>query len=139
MIVLDTNVLSEVLKPVPSQPVAEWMAAQETTSLFLTTITVAEILTGIETMPQGRRRTELLAAVEKEFVRWFDGRILVFDEPSARAYAGIVAGRKRAGRLTTPFDIMIAAIAQVRGAAVATRNVPHFQDFGVQVINPWNS
>ena len=137
MIVLDTNVLSEALKPLPSPIVIDWLAAQEPSSVFTTAITQAEVLYGVETLPAGRRRMRLLAAVEKMFAEEFEGRILPFDEDAARAFAGIVAARDRAGRPISQFDAMIAAIARSHRAAVATRNTADFQNCGVDVINPW--
>ena len=137
MIILDTNVLSEALKPVPSLIVLDWLAAQEPSSVFTTTITQAEVLYGIEALPAGKRRTRLLAAVEQMFAEQFEGRILPFDEDAARAFAGIVAARDAAGRPISQCDAMIAAIARSHRAAVATRNTGDFQHCGVEVINPW--
>ena len=137
MIILDTNVLSEALKPVPSLIVLDWLAAQEPSSVFTTTITQAEVLYGIEALPAGKRRTRLLAAVEQMFAEQFEGRILPFDEDAARAFAGIVAARDRAGCPISQFDAMIAAIARSHRAAVATRNTADFHNCGVVVINPW--
>jgi predicted nucleic acid-binding protein len=137
VIILDTNVLSEALKPVPSLIVLDWLAAQEPSSVFTTTITQAEVLYGIEALPAGKRRTRLLAAVEQMFAEQFEGRILPFDEDAARAFAGIVAARDAAGRPISQCDAMIAAIARSHRAAVATRNTGDFQHCGVEVINPW--
>lgn len=137
MIVLDTNVLSEALKPVPSPIVLDWLAAQEPSLVFTTTVTQAEVLYGIEILPPGKRRMRLLAAVEKMFAEEFGGRILSFDENAARAFAGIVAARDAAGHPTSQFDAMIAAIARSYRAAVATRNTADFQHCGIDVINPW--
>ena len=137
MILLDTNVLSEVLKPLPSPIVLRWLAAQEPSSVFTTSVTQAEVLYGIETLPPGKRRTRLLAAVEKMFAEEFEGRILPFDEDSARAFAGIVAARDAAGRPISQFDAMIAAIARSHRAAVATHNTADFQHCGIDLINPW--
>ena len=137
MILLDTNVLSEALKPLPSPIVLRWLAAQEPSSVFTTSVTQAEVLYGIETLPPGKRRTRLLAAVQKMFAEEFEGRILPFDEDSARAFAGIVAARDAAGRPISQFDAMIAAIARSHRAAVATRNTADFQHCGIDLINPW--
>jgi len=136
VIVLDTNVLSEALKPLPSRIVLGWLAAQQPLSVFTTAITEAEVLYGVETLP-GKRRTRLLAAVERMFAEEFAGRILPFDEDAARAFAGIVAARDTAGRPISQFDAMIAAIARSHRAAVATRNTADFQHCGIEVINPW--
>ncbi len=137
MIVLDTNALSETLKPSPSQIVLSWLAAQETRAVFITAITQAEMLHGIESLPAGKRKTHLSAAVERIFVERFPGRILPFDEEAARTYAKIASQRKTVGRPISLFDAMIAAIARSRSAAVATRNTSDFEGCGVRVINPW--
>ena len=137
MIVLDTNVLSEALKPLPSGIVLGWLAAQEPPSVFTTTITLAEILYGVEGLPPGKRRMRLLAGVEKMFAQEFEGRILPFDEGAARTFAGIVAARDAAGRPISQFDAMIAAIARSHRAAVATRNTADFEHCGIRIINPW--
>jgi predicted nucleic acid-binding protein len=98
VMVLDTNVLSEALKPMPSDEVLGWLAAQPPSSIFTTTITMAEVLYGVEALPQGKRRTRLLAAVEKMFAEQFEGRMLPFDEEAARLFARIVASRNTVGR-----------------------------------------
>ena len=137
MIVLDTNVLSEALRPLPSQIVMHWLAAQAPSSVFTTAITQAEVLYGVEMLPAGRRRMRLLAAVEKMFAEEFEDRILAFNEDAARAFAGIVATRDRAGRPISQFDAMIAAIARSHRATVAIRNTADFQNCGVDIVNPW--
>ena len=137
MTVLDTNVLSEALKPSPSGIVLRWLAAQEPSAVFITTITQAEVLYGIEVLPAGKRGTRLAAIIEKLISEEFDDRILSFDEDAARVFAKIVQGRETAGRPISQFDAMIAAIARSRGAAVATRNASDFEHCGIRVINPW--
>ena len=97
MIVLDTNVLSEALKPAPAEGVLRWLAAQAPAAVFTTNITLAEILYGLELLPAGKRRLQLLTAVEKMFAEQFEGRILSFDEEAARLFAGIAASRSAAG------------------------------------------
>lgn len=139
MIVLDTNTLSETMKPLPSDPVLRWLASQEPTSTFLTFVTQAEILYGLELMPVGRRRQRLADAAEEVFTEDFRGRILPFDELSAREFAKILATRKAAGGPMSQFDAMIAAIARSHGAALATRNSDDFEDCGIRLINPWNA
>ena len=138
MIVLDTNVLSEALRPSPSGVVLHWLAAQEPMEVFITTITQAEVLYGVAVMPAGKRRTRLHAAIEKLFSDEFEGRILPFDEESARTFAMIVSGREAKGRPISQFDAMIASIARSRRAAVATRNVHDFEHCEVRIINPWD-
>src|SRR5438128_1821863 len=98
MIVLDTNVLSEALKPAPSDIVMQWLATQDPAEVFITAVTQAEILYGIEAMPAGKRRTRLYVATEKLFSEEFQGRILPFNEESARLFATVVSGRRVLGR-----------------------------------------
>lgn len=137
MIVLDTNVVSEVLKPSPSETVLRWLAAQEAAEIFITAITQAEILYGIESLPSGKRRTRLYAAIETIFAVDFKDRILSFENESARAFAKLVSHRESLGQPISQFDAMIAAVANSRHAALATRNTRHFQHCGVRIINPW--
>lgn len=137
MIVLDTNVLSELMKPAPAESVVRWMAAQPATSLYTTSITQAEIFHGIMLLPSGRRRNAFEAAAEAMFNEDFTGRILPFGSDAARPYARIAAERRRAGRPISHFDAQIAAIARSTGAAIATRNVADYDGSGVKVINPW--
>jgi toxin FitB len=137
MIVLDTNVLSEALRPSPEEAVLRWLARQNRDLVFTTTITQAEILYGIETAPPGKRRTRLHAAVEQLFSEEFHERILSFDVKAAQAYPSIVAGREAIGRPISQFDAIIASVCQSRNAAIATRNVSDFENCGVAIINPW--
>jgi hypothetical protein len=139
MIVLDTNVLSELMRPVPTERVVRWVAAQPATSLYTTTIAQAEILHGILLLPRGRRRTTLQAAAESMFNEDFDGRVLPFGSQSAVIYASIAVERRRAGRPISRFDAQIAAISRSAGAAIATRNVSDYEGCGVKVINPWEA
>lgn len=136
MIVLDTNVLSEAMKPAPAPAVASWMVLQNAGELFTTTVSEAEILLGIAILPDGRRKQELEAAVRR-VLGLFSSRILSFDSAAAQVYARIVAERRRIGRLIGSFDAQIAAIAHSRGMALATRNVPDFDGIGVTLIDPW--
>ena len=105
--------------------------------MFITTITQAEVLYGVELLPAGKRRMRLSVAIDKLFAEDFKGRILSFDEDSARVFAKIVTGREAAGRPISQFDAMIAAIARSHSAAVATRNTHDFEHCGIRVINPW--
>jgi len=139
MIVLDTNVLSEALRPSPSQAVLDWLAAQDPLTVFVTSVTQAEVLYGVETMPAGKRRTSLQSAIEELFSEEFHGRILPFDEESARTYAKIVSAREALGRPISQFDAMIAAISRSRQAALATRNGGDFEHCGIRIINPWKA
>ncbi len=138
MIVLDTNVLSELMKPTPAASVVRWLAAQPATSLYTTSIAQAEILHGIMLLPSGRRRSAFEAAADAMFREDFGGRILVFDSDAAHPYARIAAARRRAGRPISHFDAQIAAIARSAGSAIATRNVTDYDGCGIRVINPWD-
>lgn len=139
MIVLDTNVVSELMKPVPAAAVARWIAEQPATTLYTTTVTQAEILHGILLLPAGKRRTALETAAEAMFDEDFGDRVLPFGNEAARAYAQIAAQRRRSGRPISQFDAQIAAIARSARATVATRNVGDYEDCGVRVVNPWNA
>jgi predicted nucleic acid-binding protein len=137
MIVLDTNVLSETLRPLPSPKVLEWMRSEPVSALFTTAITEAELLYGIALLPSGRRRQSLEAVVELILSEDLAGRILPFDSAAAREFADIAARRRLAGRPISDADARIAAIARSRGAALATRNVADFAGCEVQIIDPW--
>jgi toxin FitB len=138
MIVLDTNVLSELMKAAPSEVVSSWVARQPPSSLFITTVAQAEILYGLALLPSGRRRNELGAAAQAMFEEDFAGRILPFDIAAAYQFAEIAAERRQSGRPISQFDAQIAAIARSRGAALSTRNISDFEECGLQVFNPWN-
>jgi predicted nucleic acid-binding protein len=137
VIVLDTNVLSEMMRPKPDSTVAAWISARPASSLFTTTVTQAEILYGLRLLPSTKRRSRLEAAANEMFVTDFAGRVLPFDQAAAQAYAEIAAARRQAGRPITQFDAQIAAIARSRDAGVATRNVGDFEGCGIGVIDPW--
>jgi hypothetical protein len=139
VIVLDTNVLSELMRPKPATTVAKWVAKQSAASLFTTTITQAAILHGVLLLPEGRRRDAIDAAADAMFEEDFAGRILPFGSHAAHAYAEIAAARRRLGRPISQFDAQIAAIAFSTGAGVATRNVPDFEGCGIHVIDPWQA
>ncbi|MBY3127470.1 type II toxin-antitoxin system VapC family toxin [Rhizobium laguerreae] len=136
MIVLGTNVISELLTPAPNVGVIEWLGAQHPLSVFTTAITEAEILYGLRLLPHGRRRSDLEAAVLPIFNEDMSGRVLPFDRDAADVYA-IITDRRKAGRPIRQFDAQIAAIAISRGASLATRNVSDFEGIGLQIINPW--
>jgi len=139
MIILDTNELSEAFRPSPSEGALRWLGAQGPLSVFTTAITQAEILYGIEMLPAGKRRTRLLAAVEKVLADEFHGRLLPFDEDAARVFPKIVAGRDALGRPISQLDALIAAIARSRRAVLATRNTRDFDHCGLRIINPWTA
>lgn len=139
MILLDTNVLSELMRSNPSPAVSAWVAQQSPGELCTTSITEAEILYGIELLAKGRRRDQLLAAAEAMFSEDFTGRVHSFDEDAARAFSKIAAHRRALGKPISHADTQIAAIAQVRNAKLATRNIGDFVDCGVEVIDPWKA
>jgi predicted nucleic acid-binding protein len=139
MLLLDTNVLSVLLRAEPEKVVAGWISGQRSAPLYTTSICQAELWSRIAIMPVGHRRLYLEQAVYAMFVEEFDGRVLAFDDQAALAYAQIFAARRRAGRPGATADLMIAAIAQIHAASVVTRNVRDFDGCGVPVINPWDA
>jgi predicted nucleic acid-binding protein len=139
MIVLDTNVVSELMKSAPEPAVMAWIDAIPGATLFLSAVTQAEILYGVALVPEGKRREGLALAARNAFETYFRGRILPFDSEAAEAFAELAAGRRRAGRPISQADAQIAAIARSRGAALATRNVPDFEGCGVEIVDPWGA
>lgn len=137
MIVLDTNVLSEGLRPQPSAKVLHWMQSEPLTALFTTTITEAELLYGAALLPDGRRRQALEAVIAELLGARFAGRILPFDSAAAREFANIASKRRLDGRPIGEADGRIAAIARSRGARLATRNVSDFAECGLTIVDPW--
>jgi hypothetical protein len=137
MIVLDTNVVSELMRPEPAPQVTACLRAHGATPLAVTTITVAEILYGIRRLTAGARRSGLEASFFDVMAQGFRGRLLVFDEAAADCFATILVERGRAGRPAPVLDAMIAAIARSRGATVATRHVADFVECGLDVLDPW--
>ena len=138
MVVLDTNVVSELMRERVDPRVRAWLDSQLNSALFTTTITEAEILTGIAILPDGERRRGIAAAAERAFGVLFAGRILPFDSAAAKAYAVIAAARRAAGHPINHADCQIAAIARSAGASVATRDSDGFQGCGIDVVNPWS-
>jgi predicted nucleic acid-binding protein len=137
MIVLDTNVLSELMGATPAAAVLNWISIRSAANLYTTSITQAEILNGVLALPVGRRRRNIEAAAGAMFEEEFSGRILAFDSTAARPYAELVNERYSRGLPISQFDAQIAAIARAAGASVATRNVSDFAHTGVRIINPW--
>lgn len=135
MIILDTNVVSELMRPAPDPGVVAWIAGQG--SLWLTAVSEAELRLGVALMPAGARAEAVGAAVAAMLAEDFAGRILPFDSAAARAYAVICRDRRTAGRPVAAFDAMIAAVARAAGATVATRNLRDFEGCGVALVNPW--
>ena len=137
MLIVDTNVISEIMQLVPSPRVLGWWSQHRSTELFTSAITMAEILYGIELLPKGKRHDRLLTEAEVVFAQDFFGRILPFDEEAARAFAEIAAARRGRGQPNAELDAQIAAIARSRKATLATRNISDFEDCGVRLVNPW--
>ncbi len=138
MIIVDTNVLSELMRPKPSARVAAWVAKQPAAELSTTSITEAEIFYGIELLAKGKRRQGLLAAAEAMFAEDLAGRIFAFESDAARVFSEIAAYRRALGKPISHADAQIAAIARVRGAKLATRDVADFEGCGLDVVDPWN-
>ena len=137
MFIIDTNVVSELMRPEPEPAVAAWIAERDAQELYLTAVNEAELRYGVAIKPVGKRRNELEAAMTRWLDQGFRERILPFDSLAARAYAQIAADLHQAGRKIDEADCKIAAICRSRGAVLVTRNVRHFNDTGVEVINPW--
>lgn len=135
--VWDTNVVSELMRPEPRQQVVVWADRQPVDEVFITAITVAELLYGIGRLPAGRRRNELSELLDGMLTEDFEHRVLAFDGVAAAHCADLVVERKRTGRPISMADAQIAAICRSHGATVATRNVDDFADVGVDIVNPW--
>lgn len=138
MILLDTSVISELMRAEPAQAVLNWFSQHDAADLFISAVTEAELRTGVAYLPEGQRRDRLKLAVDAMIDQDFQGRILPFDTIAARPYAEIAAQRRAAGRPIAEADCQIASIARVTDAPLATRNVKDFDGCGVCVINPWN-
>ncbi len=137
MIVLDTNVLSAVMRDPADPVVVEWLDDQPVASIWTTAVTVFEIAAGIARLPNGRRRRDLTAAFERLVEGHLEGRVAVLDGESARAAAAINTEREALGRPVDPRDCMIAGIVRSRRATLATRNRRDFDDIGVRLVDPW--
>lgn len=139
MILLDTNVVSEPLRPRPEPRVLQWLDAQAAETLYLTTISLSELLLGIENLPAGKRRSALAAALGQQIAGLFGDRILPFDVAAANAYARVVTLARREGQTISVADGQIAAIAAARLLAIATRDAAPFRAAGIAVIDPWTA
>ncbi len=137
MILLDTNVVSEPMRPKPDRNVLAWLDAQAAETLYLSTVSFAELLLGIESLPAGKRRKALAAALAEQVIALFADRIVPFDLTAAQTYAKIVTRARRHGHPIAVADAQIAAIAASRHFSVATRDEAPFQAAGLLVINPW--
>lgn len=138
MIVLDTNVISEIFRPSPEPRVVEWLVSL-TGDVAITSITLAELLAGVRRLPEGRRKHELARGIEEAVAPYRGSRsVLAFDADAAERYAEVLAARDAAGAPISTADAQIAAICLACGAACATRNVKDFQNTGVKIVDPWN-
>jgi len=137
MFLIDTNVISELMRATPAPSVLSWFSTQDPTTLYLSAVTEAELRTGIAILPEGQRREGLKAALDATISEDFEGRILPFDTDAAKAYAEIASIRRAAGRPIADADCQIAAIARAAGAIVVTRNLRDFEGCGVDLVNPW--
>lgn len=137
MIVLDTNVVSELMRPAPNPAVLAWVDAQPDRDLWLCSVAVSELLFGLARLPPGARRAQLTQAFEAMLTEDFSGRVLAFDLPAAVVYADLVAKRERDGQPVAMADAQIAATCLAHGTQLATRNVRHFEGLGFAWVNPW--
>lgn len=135
-LLLDTNVVSELLRPSPNPAVESWVAERPAAELYFSAVGEAELRYGVAMLPAGRRKDALAAAIEGILQEDFEDRILPFDSAAARAYANIAAAHCAAGRTVAPADCQIAAIARSRRMAVTTRNLRDFVDIGIEVVDP---
>lgn len=138
MIVLDTNVVSELMRPDPAMGVVAWVDRRPADEVFVTAVTAAELLYGVARLPDGARRATLARKLRELLEDDFEGRVLPFDASAADHYATIVVSRERAGRPILMADAQIAAICRGFDADLATRNVKDFADTGVRILNPWD-
>lgn len=138
MILLDTNVISELMRTEPARIVLDWFGQHDSADLFISAVTEAELRSGVAILPEGQRRDRLQLALDAMIDQDFQTRVLPFDSPAAKAYADITARRRAAGRPIAEADCQIAAIARAMGAPVATRNLKDFDGCGIRLINPWN-
>ncbi len=139
MILLDTNVVSEPLRPVPAATVVAWINAQPLGTLYLSAVTVAELRVGVAQLPNGKRKTGLHDDLEQRLLPLFADRVLAFDLACSQAYAECVSTARKVGKVIAGADAYIAATAATFGFAVATRDAAPFEVAGLQVINPWRS
>ena len=138
-VLLDTNVVSELIRKSPDPAVEAWAAGHALEDLFFSAVGEAELRYGAAILPTGRRRETLVSDIERMLRDAFENRVLPFDRDAARAYADIAATRRSAGRPVAPVDCQIAAIARSRDMAVATRNVRDFEDMDIEVADPWTA
>lgn len=137
LILLDTNVLSALMQREPDQTVVAWLDEQPAESVWTTAITVFEVRMGVELLAKGRRRSQLEQEFDRLLIEDLDGRVQLFDRAAADAAGTIAASRQRADRTVEIRDVQIAGVASSRKATLATRNVRHFEDLGIRLVNPW--
>ena len=137
MVLLDTNVVSELLRPSPNPAVEGWVAERPAAELHFSAVGEAELRYGVAILSAGRRKDALAQAIDAILREDFEGRILPFDSATAREYEEIASARRASGRTVAPADCQIAAIARSRNMTVATRNVRDFEDMGIEVVDPW--
>ena len=137
MIMLDTNVISEALRPAPESRVLDWVNTQAMETLYLSAITVAELRFGAALLPSGRRKAKLRSSLENKLLPLFTGRVLPFDFAVTEAYAGVMSQARMSGQSISMADGYIAATAAANGMSIATRDTNPFVAAGLQVINPW--
>ena len=138
MMLIDTNVVSEMMRTEPNPQVVAWLSRQPVTKVHLTALSVAEILYGLKRMPEGKRRQDLEGRFQHVLETGFRGRVLAFDENAAVAYGAIMADRQAEGRPMSVVDGQIAAIAMTKGASLTTRNVKDFAGCGLELQNPFD-
>ena len=137
MILLDTNVISEIMRPVPEPAVIAWVQSLPRKEFWTSSVVVAELLSGIDLMPSGHKQEGLRKAVEEMLAEDFHGQILNFDLAAARCFGQILSARQRMGRPINEMDAQLAATARVHGAAIATRNIKDFMACDLVLVNPW--
>jgi predicted nucleic acid-binding protein len=138
MLILDTPILAEVIRPNPDPRIGRWLGMQPRDDLYTTSLAQADILYGVERLPPGKRHSDLLAAVVEIFA-FFEKRVLAFDPDAARAYPQILLNRKMMNAPIEPANAMLAAITRSRGAILATRHAEQFSGCGIRVVNPWDT
>lgn len=138
MIVLDTNVLSELIKPAPATQVVRWVDDQDSADLLITSITAAELRAGVAVLPRGKRRDTIAQQIERLISEVFGGYVLSFDAGSTTHYADIVAAGRRRGRPMSALDTQVAAICRQHEATLATRNVDDFRIAKLTLVDPWS-
>ncbi len=137
MLIIDTNVVSELMRPDPNRQVVDWLSRQKVSDIHMTALTFAEITYGLKTMPDGKRQRDLETRFRQVVEGGFSGRVLAFDEAAALHYGEIMASRRAEGRSMSVIDGQIAAIARTSGATLATRNVTDFENCNLTLLNPF--